>query len=92
MDSDHLIEIDLSDDERDVLRCGLSEWGGPARCSDALAVAMGVQSQKQGRSRAAAMRGIGVTLPIDLPHRRESAVLWSPDRYLLDAAVDRLDR
>ncbi|MFE3189893.1 hypothetical protein ACFXHA_12850 [Nocardia sp. NPDC059240] len=53
MDSDHLVEIDLSDDERDVLRCGLNEWGGPARCSDALAVAMDFESvadlYEQGR-------------------------------------------
>lgn len=44
VDSDHLVAIDLSDDERDVLRRGLSEWGGPARCTDALAVAMDFQN------------------------------------------------
>jgi hypothetical protein len=47
-------------------------------------------SQKQGRSRVAAMRGVGVTLLIDLPHRRETSVLWSPDRHLLNTALDRL--
>ncbi|QBS46279.1 hypothetical protein DMB37_29090 [Nocardia sp. CS682] len=36
--------IDLSEDERELLRCGLSEWGGPANCTDALAVAMGFQT------------------------------------------------
>ncbi|KZB82128.1 hypothetical protein [Amycolatopsis regifaucium] len=35
--------IDLTRDERTVLRCGLAEWGGPAACTDALAVAMGFQ-------------------------------------------------
>jgi len=40
--------------------------------------------------RVAAMRGIGITLLTDLPHRRKTFVLWSPDRPLLDAALDRL--
>ncbi|MFI6866573.1 hypothetical protein [Nocardia sp. NPDC050406] len=44
MDSDGLIAIELSEDEGEVLRCGLREWGGPARCSEALAVAMGFES------------------------------------------------
>jgi hypothetical protein len=38
---DELVEVALSDDERGLLQCGLLEWGGPARCTDALAVAMG---------------------------------------------------
>ncbi|MFC9997752.1 hypothetical protein [Nocardia sp. NPDC127526] len=44
MDSDGLVAIELSNDEREVLRHGLGEWGGPAHCSDALAVAMDFQS------------------------------------------------
>ena len=36
-----LIDIALSDTERRVLKHGLLEWSGPARCSDALALAMG---------------------------------------------------
>jgi len=35
------IAIALTDDERFVLERGLVEWAGPARCTDALAVAMG---------------------------------------------------
>jgi hypothetical protein len=35
------VAIDLTDEERDVLMRGLSEWGGPAHCTEALAVAMG---------------------------------------------------
>ena len=31
---------ELTEDEREVLRRGLLEWGGPARCTEALAVAM----------------------------------------------------
>jgi hypothetical protein len=46
---------------------------------------------KHGEARAAALRGAGVTLLIDLPHRGETAVLWSPDRATLDAALRRLD-
>ncbi|WP_067549273.1 hypothetical protein [Nocardia crassostreae] len=53
MDSDGLVAIELSNDEREVLRHGLGEWGGPAHCSDVLAVAMGFESvmdlHEQGR-------------------------------------------
>ena len=36
-----LVAISLTDDEREVLAYGLISWGGPARCTDALAFAMG---------------------------------------------------
>lgn len=35
------VQVELTDDERQVLWCGLDEWGGPASCSDSLAGAMG---------------------------------------------------
>lgn len=35
------VQLRLSDDERNVLRYGLREWGGPANCTEELAVAMG---------------------------------------------------
>jgi hypothetical protein len=38
------ISFDLTDDERDVLRHGLMEWGGPARCTEELAIGMGFVS------------------------------------------------
>jgi len=38
------IAVPLTDDERELLRCGLGEWGGPARCTDRMAVAMGFES------------------------------------------------
>jgi hypothetical protein len=38
------IAVDLTDVERTVLLNGLNEWGGPARCNEALAVAMGFAS------------------------------------------------
>lgn len=61
MDSDALVAIDLADDEREVLRCGLAEWGGPASCTDALAVAMGFQNVtdlfEQGRRLRSALVG-----------------------------------
>ncbi|MET8774534.1 hypothetical protein ABZV58_05860 [Nocardia sp. NPDC004654] len=44
VDSDHLVSIELLDMEREVLSCGLREWGGPARCTDALAAAMGFRN------------------------------------------------
>jgi len=40
-----LIAIDLTDDERAVLRAGLVEWGGPARVTQELAIAMGFRDQ-----------------------------------------------
>jgi hypothetical protein len=36
-----LVDVTLSADERLLLLCGLNEWGGPARCTDEMAVAMG---------------------------------------------------
>ncbi|MFF0614088.1 hypothetical protein ACFYUD_36025 [Nocardia tengchongensis] len=51
-----------------------------------------VLSDKEGRSRRAAMDGIGVTLLIDLPHRGETAIVWSSSRDVLDSAVERLHR
>jgi hypothetical protein len=41
--AEDLVLIDLTEPERYVLSRGLAEWGGPARCTDALAVAMGFQ-------------------------------------------------
>jgi hypothetical protein len=38
---DDVLAVDLTDDERRLLRCGLREWGGPARCTEQMAVAMG---------------------------------------------------
>jgi hypothetical protein len=43
-DPDELIEVELTDEERFVLNRGLVEWGGPASCTDAMAVAMGFAS------------------------------------------------
>src|ERR1700712_359914 len=40
----NLINIDLSERERLFLSQGLTTWGGPARCSEELAVAMGFSS------------------------------------------------
>jgi len=39
-----MISIDLSPEERDLLRQGLLEWGGPARCSEEMAIAIGFRS------------------------------------------------
>ncbi|WP_093572402.1 hypothetical protein [Amycolatopsis rubida] len=42
--AEELVAIELADDERKVLGRGLAEWGGPAHCTEALAVAMGFRS------------------------------------------------
>ena len=39
-----MIAIELSELERDVLTHGINEWGGPAMCTERLAVAMGFAS------------------------------------------------
>ena len=41
-----LVNFDLSGDEREFLREGLSQWGGPAGCTEELAVAMGFESAR----------------------------------------------
>jgi hypothetical protein len=41
MPDEQALQIDLTDDERSLLRAGLVEWWGPTRPTDALAVAMG---------------------------------------------------
>lgn len=38
---DERVDVQLTHDERYMLQRGLGEWGGPAHCSNALAVAMG---------------------------------------------------
>ncbi|WP_436533946.1 hypothetical protein [Actinoplanes sp. HUAS TT8] len=40
MTADEPVMVELDEDEREVLAHGLTEWGGPARCTEALAVAM----------------------------------------------------
>jgi hypothetical protein len=40
-DPNEVVQVELSDDERSLLNHGLAEWGGPAACTDALAVGMG---------------------------------------------------
>lgn len=62
VNAEELVAIELADEERKVLRCGLDEWGGPARCTEALAVAMGFQSvadlhEDGSRLRAALIAG-----------------------------------
>ena len=39
-----ILSPDLNDAERQLLRRGITEWGGPARCTEEMAVAMGFQS------------------------------------------------
>lgn len=43
-DPDAPIQLRLSERERALLCAGLTEWGGPARCTEELAVAMGFES------------------------------------------------
>jgi hypothetical protein len=60
------IEIELDDTERFVLRWGLIDWGGPARCTEEMAVAMGFPSvgdlfAESNRLTAAIAAGAGLT-------------------------------
>ena len=49
---DDPVSIPLTPDERELLTRGLSEWGGPAHCTDELAIAMGFASVKDLFSQA----------------------------------------
>ena len=44
MDPRSLLEVELTDAERGLLQAGLAEWGGPALCTEELALAMGFSS------------------------------------------------
>lgn len=44
IDRDEIVDIDLTDEERFMLNRGFVEWGGPARCTDAMAVGMGFEN------------------------------------------------
>ena len=48
--------LSLTDDERHLLDRGLVEWGGPARCTDALATAMGFESVRDLFDQSARIR------------------------------------
>jgi hypothetical protein len=51
--------VDLDTEEREMLVCGLKDWGGPAYGSDALAVAMGFESiDRLGAEAPALIRAI----------------------------------
>jgi hypothetical protein len=44
MEPTDLLDPDLDEDERRLLRWGVIDWGGPARCTEEMAVAMGFGS------------------------------------------------
>jgi hypothetical protein len=44
VEPDDLLSPELTDAERRFLRWGVIEWGGPARCTEEMAVAMGFPS------------------------------------------------
>lgn len=44
MDPGDVLQPDLDEVERGILRWGVIEWGGPARCTNEMAVAMGFRS------------------------------------------------
>lgn len=41
---DDAVDVALTDEERFLLNHGLVEWGGPARCTETMAVAIGFDS------------------------------------------------
>ena len=49
---DDLVAVDLTEQERYVVVRGFAEWGGPARSTDALAVAMGFKSTEDLHAQA----------------------------------------
>lgn len=45
-DPNEIVPVELTERERDLLRAGLLEWGGPTRCTEELAVAMGFRGRR----------------------------------------------
>jgi hypothetical protein len=37
-----VVDVELADDERELLMCGLGQWGGPANASDVVAHLLGL--------------------------------------------------
>src|SRR5437870_751905 len=44
MNPHDVVDIELTGSERRLLTSGLSEWGGPARCTEEMAIALGFKS------------------------------------------------
>jgi hypothetical protein len=47
MSDDRLVDIDLTDDERDFMFRNLGEWGGPARGADLLLAVFGLTTSRE---------------------------------------------
>lgn len=62
-ESNELVDVALTDDERFLLDRGLVEWGGPARCTEAMAIAIGFSS-------VADLLAEGYRIADDLTNRR----------------------
>jgi hypothetical protein len=69
MDASERIGVDLTAEEIHLLTAGLREWGGPARCTDRLAVAMGFVDVedlfRESKSLGRAIRNAEPLLPRD---------------------------
>jgi len=69
MDVSERIGVDLTTEEIRLLTAGLVEWGGPARCTDRLAVAMGFVDVeglfRESRSLVTAIHNAEPLLPRD---------------------------
>ena len=56
MPADDLLPVQLTAEERRVLRCGITEWGGPASCTEEFARAMGFESVADLRQHSPRLR------------------------------------
>jgi hypothetical protein len=64
-EADDLIEVELTDAEREVLNRGLVEWSGPARCTEAMARAMGFESVQNLNEQSDCLAGdLGARRPL----------------------------
>ncbi len=64
---DDIVAVDLPDQQRDLMIEGLSQWGGPTRPTDTIAVAMGFAN-------AEAIKSEGERLRAALRERREMSM------------------
>lgn len=108
MNAGDRVPVDLAQGERDVLWHGLHEWGGPARCTEDLARAMGHNNLDDFRRfQARVMRSIRDGDPLAGPDWRRallateivfasnvvgSGVDWSSTTGITDAETVELLR
>jgi hypothetical protein len=73
---DDLVSAPLDDEERRVLSSGIAEWGGPARCTEEFAQAMGFDSLADLHAeRPRLLQALGANQPMSRKDWRRALLL-----------------